>query len=388
MADSVNNQVHASQAEVWYLKEIAFGTSESRTPVKIITQNFNGPCSFIAICNILILRGAITIEPPGRKTASYEFLSPLVGEYLLLTCPGIDISAALSIMPYTQKGMDLNPLFTGSTSFRPGGSGGELDLFKQAEIELVHGWLVDPESPEASALAKTPDYDSAVMLIADADHITKGQLVLDDSRPETPQASGSSSAAIDNYNEEEREKIANAIAVREFLDSTRSQLTYHGLFHLASTIKSGSLVALYRNLHLSVLFKRHGDDSSLYCLVTDQVFLREPSVVWERLEDVDGGWSTFVDSDFVKASPAGGDFAGQTAEDALRAAEIEAGNFVASDPADLALAQQMQSEEESRARYEYDLRRREDEKRRQAEIDKRMSKQDTSRKAKKDCIIM
>ncbi|KAF9027116.1 hypothetical protein BDZ89DRAFT_1113545 [Hymenopellis radicata] len=388
MADTVNNQVHASQAEVWYLKEIAFGTSESRIPVKIITQNFNGPCSFIAICNILILRGAITIEPPGRKTVSYEFLSQLVGEYLLLTCPGIDISAALSIMPYTQKGMDLNPLFTGSTSFRPGGSGGELDLFKQAEIELVHGWLVDPESPEASLLAKTPDYDSAVMLIADADHITKGQLVRDDSRPQTPVASGSSSSAVNNHSEEEREKIANAIAVREFLDSTRSQLTYHGLFHLASTIKPGSLVALYRNLHLSVLYKRHGDDSSLYSLVTDYVFLREPSVVWERLEDVDGGWSTFVDSDFVKASPAGGDFAGQTAEDALRAAEIEAGNFVASDPADLALAQQLQSEEDSRARYEYDLRRREEEKRRQAEINKRMSKQDKSRKAKKDCLIM
>jgi len=51
--------------------------------------------------------------------------------------------------------------------------------------------------------------------------------------------------------------------------------------------------------------------------------MREPFVVWERLEDVDGGWSTFVDSDFVKSSPAGGDFAGQTAEETLRAMEAE-----------------------------------------------------------------
>lgn len=36
--------------------------------------------------------------------------------------------------------------------------------------------------------------------------------------------------------------------------------------------------------------------------------------VWERLEDVDGGASTFVDSDFIKSSPAGGDFAGRSAE--------------------------------------------------------------------------
>lgn len=69
------------------------------------------------------------------------------------------------------------------------------------------------------------------------------------------------------------------------------------------------------------------EDAALYTLVTDQVFLNEPSVVWERLEDVDGGWSTFVDSEFVKSSPAGGDFAGQTAEEALRAAEAIANEY-------------------------------------------------------------
>lgn len=68
--------------------------------------------------------------------------------------------------------------------------------------------------------------------------------------------------------------------------------------------------------------------------MTDHVFFNEASVVWERLEDVDGGWSTFVDSDFIKSSPAGGDFAGQTAEDALRAAEFEMSQFVVSDPAE------------------------------------------------------
>lgn len=70
-------------------------------------------------------------------------------------------------------------------------------------------------------------------------------------------------------------------------------------------------------------------DSSLYTLVSDSVFLHEPSVVWERLEDVDGGWSTFVDADFVKSNPAGGDFAGETAESAMKA--FEAG---AADPAE------------------------------------------------------
>lgn len=75
--------------------------------------------------------------------------------------------------------MDLNPLFTGVTSFRPALSGGELKLFEHAGIKLVHGWLVDPSSTEYPAVSNLEDYDTAVNLIAEADHITKGQLVPD-----------------------------------------------------------------------------------------------------------------------------------------------------------------------------------------------------------------
>lgn len=65
--------------------------------------------------------------------------------------------------------------------------------------------------------------------------------------------------------------------------------------------------------------------AALYTLATDQVFLNEPSIVWERIADVDGSLSSWVDADFRRASPAGGDFAGQTAEDALIAAQVAAG---------------------------------------------------------------
>ncbi|KAK7464309.1 hypothetical protein VKT23_006477 [Stygiomarasmius scandens] len=381
------NDVHDSIADVWYLKTIEFGEGEQRKQFKIITQNFNGPCSFIAICNILILRGAIEIQPPSRRTVSYEFLSQLVAEYLLTNCADVDISAALSIMPLTQKGMDLNPLFTGATSFRPGGQGGgELKLFEQVGIDLVHGWLVEPGTSEAQVLAKTEDYDSAAMLIAEADHISKGQLVMDDA--DVPQAGSSKGPS---YSEEERQKIEDATIIRQFLDTTKSQLTYHGLFNLATTIKPGSLAALYRNLHLSVIYKRDSEeDTSLYTLVTDHIFLNEPSIVWERLEDVDGGWSTFVDSNFVKSSPAGGDYAGQTAEDALRAAELEAGAFVPSDPGDLALAQQLQAEEQQRAWQEREYYRQAQERKRQTEIEKQQALEEKKRRKgnKKDCIIM
>ncbi|KAG2114837.1 hypothetical protein DEU56DRAFT_841746 [Suillus clintonianus] len=388
--------LHASRADVWYLKEIAFGSAETKRRLKIITQNFNGPCSFIAICNILILRGEIEVLPYERGTVSYEFLAQLLGEYLLMSCPDIDVSAALSIMPSTTKGLDLNPVFTGATSFRPAGEGGELMLFEQAGIELVHGWLVDPGSEENRVLQHVRDYDTAVTLIADADHITRGRLLSVDVWGEG-EAGGSSQAGSgpsgyagpnspsDNYSEKDREKIEHALVAQAFLESTKSQLTYHGLFQLASTLQPGSLVALFRNSHLSVLHKREGEDSSLYSLVTDHVFLQESSVVWERLEDVDGVGSTFVDSDFVHSTPAGGDFAGHTAESALHALEME------SNP-DAVLARQLQAEEDARSHEIYMRRQRQQEiRQREEEERKRKNEDGASRKSKKmkdKCVIM
>ena len=190
-----------------------------------------------------------------------------------------------------------------------------------------------------------------------------------------------------------------ALTIRHFLEQTQSQLTYHGLFHLASTLPEGTLVALFRSSHLSVLYKSGSngatstdgewqvlDDtpqqltepatkdtssdlhsptdpssqqdvqtttrptsipntsptpvsstslspsqpqtrppqttptpspslnptqthSHIYTLATDQVFLHEPSVVWERIEDVDGAAGVFVDSTFTRGVPIGGDWA-------------------------------------------------------------------------------
>lgn len=76
--------------------------------------------------------------------------------------------------------MDLNPLFTSHDAFRPAGDAGALKLFEQAGIKLVHGWLVDPESPEYRVISSTEDYDNSVNLIVAADDLTRGQLVTDE----------------------------------------------------------------------------------------------------------------------------------------------------------------------------------------------------------------
>ncbi|KAF7789771.1 hypothetical protein EIP86_000717 [Pleurotus ostreatoroseus] len=386
--------VRASMEEVWYLKDISFRPDPAGPPkrFKIITQNFNGPCSFIAICNILILRGDIHIVPEDRTSVSYELLAQLLGEYLLMSSPNIDLSAALSTMPVTRKGMDLNPLFTGVTSFRPAGQGGELQLFERAGIQLVHGWLVDPSTPESQVLSRVEDYDTAVNLIAEADHLSSGQLVASDNGPSLSKP-GSNERVL---TPEDHQKIEDALTIRSFLETSSSQLTYYGLFTLASTLQPGALVALFRNSHLSVLYKSpQPDDSALYTLATDQVFLREPSIVWERLEDVDGGWSSFVDSEFVRSSPAGGDYAGHTAESALAAIEGDLGAMTLEERADHELAQQLQAQEDQRAQdLQTERRRQEAEREQQERLDEMRREaraaQDKGRKSKKkgDCIVM
>lgn len=101
--------------------------------------------------------------------------------------------------------MDLNPVFTSATSFHPSGlvdgDGGELKLFQQVGIPLLHGWLVDPDSHEAPVLNRIKDYDSAVELIAEADHLTNGRLVSDDSAPASP------TSPTREHTDEERRKI-------------------------------------------------------------------------------------------------------------------------------------------------------------------------------------
>jgi len=108
--------------------------------------------------------------------------------------------------------MDLNPLFTSSTSFRPSAHtvGGGLDLFIKAKIDLVHGWLVEPDSEEREVVTKVGDYDRAVELIAEVDHLTGGKLVLDEEnlfRNDNVSGSGRLEDGSIHYSDEQKKKI-------------------------------------------------------------------------------------------------------------------------------------------------------------------------------------
>ncbi|SRR6266702_1050359 len=103
--------------------------------------------------------------------------------------------------------MDLNPVFTSATAFRPATTGGELALFASAGITLVHGWLVDPGSPEYVAVSHAGDYDSAVNLIVEADVLTRGLLVSGSAGGDGGGGGAGPSSPNINLTDEERRKV-------------------------------------------------------------------------------------------------------------------------------------------------------------------------------------
>jgi hypothetical protein len=104
-----------------------------------------------------------------------------------------------------------------------------------------------------------------------------------------------------------------AVQLQTFLDSTCSQLTYHNLCTLASlnmplpppsaSTEKPQLFALFHNAHLNVLYKHPA--GVLRTLATDEMFLREPSAVRERPEDVDQVGVMFLDTRFERSMAVG-----------------------------------------------------------------------------------
>ena len=88
-------------------------------------------------------------------------------------------------------------------------------------------------------------------------------------------------------------------ALRDWLDSTQSQLTTCGLAALKRVVRERQLCVFFRNNHFNTLFKLEGE---LYLLATDQGFIHEDGVVWERLSGVSGDTS-YCAADFKPYQP-------------------------------------------------------------------------------------
>ncbi|KAJ9522933.1 hypothetical protein QJQ45_023725, partial [Haematococcus lacustris] len=110
---------------------------------------------------------------------------------------------------------------------------------------------------------------------------------------------------------QQRRRREEALVARDFLTQTATQLTVHGLAALADCLRDNALAVFFRNNHFNCMFKYQG---LVYLLVTDQGYLGEQQVVWERLDTVDGD-TALCGPDFTPyqapASPSGSGLQGR-----------------------------------------------------------------------------
>ncbi|XP_053472642.1 ubiquitin carboxyl-terminal hydrolase MINDY-2 [Ictalurus furcatus] len=256
-----------ARQSIYHIKWI--GWKEENTP--IITQNENGPCPLLAIMNVLLLAWKVKL-PPMIEIITAEQLMEYLGDYILDAKPKEiseaqrlnyeqNMSDAMAVLHKLQTGLDVNVKFTGVRVFEytP-----ECIVFDLLDIPLYHGWLVEPQMSDIVKAVGNCSYNQLVEKII-------------------------------SYKQSENSELAGeGFVAEQFLHSTATQLTYHGLCELTSTVQEGELCVFFRNNHFSTMTKFKGQ---LYLLVTDQGFLTEEKVVWESLHNVDGD-GNFCDSEF------------------------------------------------------------------------------------------
>ncbi|XP_028925951.1 ubiquitin carboxyl-terminal hydrolase MINDY-2 isoform X2 [Ornithorhynchus anatinus] len=247
---------------------------EESTP--IITQNENGPCPLLAILNVLLLAWKVKL-PPMMEIITAEQLMEYLGDYILDAKPKDiseiqrlnyeqNMSDAMAILHKLQTGLDVNVKFTGVRVFEytP-----ECIVFDLLAIPLYHGWLVDPQIADIVKAVGNCSYNQLVEKIISCKQSDNSELV------------------------------SEGFVAEQFLNTTATQLTYHGLCELTSAVQEGELCVFFRNNHFSTMTKYKGQ---LYLLVTDQGFLTEEKIVWESLHNVDGD-GNFCDSEFHLRPP-------------------------------------------------------------------------------------
>jgi hypothetical protein len=139
-------------------------------------------------------------------------------------------------------------------------------VFDLLEIPLVHGWIVDPQLKEAEVIGTSSYNQLQEKLLALQEIQARG----DDS--------------------EELELIS------KFLNESASQLTFEGLRRLHDDLLEGTIGVLFRNNHFSTIYKYQG---CIYALATDEGFIHEPLIIWERFNNISGNTS-YCDSAFFK----------------------------------------------------------------------------------------
>ncbi|ETM34982.1 hypothetical protein L914_18046 [Phytophthora nicotianae] len=148
-------------------------------PVHYVCQNANGPCPLLAIANVLLLRGQLSlegiVEPPGFVSA--QNLMQLVHRRLLDTNPPLSNASELQrltqektlqdvseLLPSLLVGLDVNVRFHNVTDFEYTVACAAFDML---DIVLVHGWLLDDQDDKTMKVVGNKSYNELIERLVD-----------------------------------------------------------------------------------------------------------------------------------------------------------------------------------------------------------------------------
>ncbi|KAK6935303.1 MINDY deubiquitinase domain [Dillenia turbinata] len=120
--------------------------------------------------------------------------------------------------------------------------------------------------------------ESGTTLYESSEPMYEGEVVL---------AAQADKSSVDSFDASSKVDITpqQGELIENFLKSTASQLTIYGLFCLQDGLKERELCVFFRNNHFCTMFKFDGE---LYLLATDQGYINQPDLVWEKLNEVNG----------------------------------------------------------------------------------------------------
>lgn len=275
----------------------------------ILSQSVNGPCALLAIVNTILLQTTeqspaehhqlVALVNSGERTVALESIQPILYSLAVnnLQQRGAtpeETQAILNLLPSLNEGLNVDPHFAGG--FTPSV---EVSVFDVFGLKIVHGWIIDPQSPEYANVIKHNSYEEAQGVLVEA--------------YEKQQAG-----------ETQGEIIEDSEALKRFMAHTATQLTDYGLGVLKRSLLDEEICVFFRNNHFNTIIKHELD---VYQLVTDQGFLKKRDFVWESLLSVNGSINSFFTGNFQPLVE------GETVED---------------EDEDEALARQMQEEEDQR----------------------------------------
>lgn len=245
----------------------------------ILLQNENGPCPLLAIANVLLLRGALTLSQ--SNVTAFELIQ-IVADYIStrkLDNPDESsrlnferqIQDALELLPQLLEGLDVNVKFRKLNDFEYTAN---LVIFDVVGVDLIHGWLVPDQHPNYEIISKY-SYNQALEKI-----IAMKSLLQD--KP------------AQYFTEDDNLVVRDGQALEDWvMRETPSQFTFTGVVQMHKKSREGQFAIFFRNNHFNTVFKK---DSNVYQLVTDVGFSHKLAI-WEKLDETTGD-TQYYDANF------------------------------------------------------------------------------------------